>query len=223
MLGKTQPGLAPRTGASREVEASGRICPSLATSFSDESISELCETISAETSAPGGGSVAALVAGLAASLAAMAARFSTEQWEDAPGAVAQAEALRRRLLPLADEDARAYESFLLARQMPEAVEPEVRDAAMGAALSRAADVPLEIAETGLDVATLACELAERGNPNLRGDAATAVVIAEAAVRATANLVEINLATREGDERVARARELVEQARRISRRVLESSS
>ena len=81
-------------------------------------------------------------------------------------------------------------------------------------------MPLAIAETGVDVATLACELTERGNPNLRGDAATAVLLAEAAVRATANLVEINLATREGDERAARARELVEQARRISRRVCE---
>lgn len=188
--------------------------------FSSQTVAELCVTVSAETSAPGGGSVAALVVGLAASLTAMAARFSTEQWEDATGAVAQAEALRLRALPLADEDARAYENFLLARRMPEDVEPEARDAAIGDALSRAADVPLAIAETALDVASLACELAERGNPNLRGDAATAVLLAEAAARATANLVEINLATREGDERVERARELVEQARRISRRVLE---
>jgi methenyltetrahydrofolate cyclohydrolase len=192
------------------------------TSYSDQTIAELCVTVSAETSAPGGGSVAALVVGLAASLTAMAARFSTEQWEEAAGAVAQAEALRARALPLADEDARAYENFLLARRMPENVEPEVRDAAIGDALSRAADVPLAIAETALDVASLACELAERGNPNLRGDAATAVLLAEAAARATANLVEINLATREGDERAERAREVVEMTRRISRRVLESA-
>jgi formiminotetrahydrofolate cyclodeaminase len=190
------------------------------TSYSDQTIAELCVTVSAEASAPGGGSVAALVVGLAASLTAMAARFSTEHWEDASGAIAQAQALRARALPLADEDARAYESFLLARRMPENLDPEVRDAAIGAALSKAADVPLAIAETALDVASLACELAERGNPNLRGDAATAVLLAEAAARATANLVEINLATREGDERVERAREVIEMTRRISRRVLE---
>jgi formiminotetrahydrofolate cyclodeaminase len=190
--------------------------------YSDQTVAELCVTVSAETSAPGGGSVAALVVGLAAALTAMVARFSTEQWEEASGAVAQAEALRARALPLADEDARAYENFLLARRTPENVEPEVRDAAIGDALSRAADVPLAIAETGLDVASLACELAERGNQNLRGDAATAVLLAEAAARATANLVEINLGTREGDERVERAREVVEMTRRISRRVLESS-
>jgi formiminotetrahydrofolate cyclodeaminase len=188
--------------------------------FADETVAGFCGTVAAETSAPGGGSVAAVVTAFAASLTAMAARFSTEQWEDAAGAVAQAETLRTRVLPLADEDARAYESFLFARRMPEAVDPEVRNAAVGEALSRAADVPLAIAEAALDVSSLAAELAERGNPNLRGDAATAALLAEAAVRATANLVEINLATREGDERVKHARALVESARRISRRVLE---
>jgi formiminotetrahydrofolate cyclodeaminase len=188
--------------------------------FSEQAVGELCKTVAAETSAPGGGSVAAIAGAFAASLVAMAARFSSDQWEDAAGAVAQAETLRARLLPLADEDAHAYENFLLARRMSEEVEAEVRDAAIGDALSRAADVPLAIAEASLDVASLAADLAERGNPNLRGDAATAALLAEAAVRATANLVEINLATREGDERIARARELVEMTRRISRRVLE---
>jgi formiminotetrahydrofolate cyclodeaminase len=157
---------------------------------------------------------------MGASLAAMAARFSKEHWEDAVGAVAQAEALKGRLLPMAEEDAQAYENVLLALRMPKDVDEGVRDAAIGDALSRATDVPLAIAEASLDVATLACELAERGNPNLHGDASAAVFLAEAAVRASANLVEINLATREGDERLDRARELVELVRRISRRVLE---
>jgi formiminotetrahydrofolate cyclodeaminase len=188
--------------------------------FQDMTVEELCETVAARTSAPGGGSVAAIVTAFAASLTAMSARFATEQWEDAAGAVAQAEALRARVLPLADEDARAYESFLLARRMSKDFDPQVRDAAIGEALSRAADLPLAIAEAALDVASLAAELVERGNPNLHGDAATAVLLSEAAVRATANFVEINLATREGDERIERARELVEMSRRISRRVLE---
>jgi methenyltetrahydrofolate cyclohydrolase len=188
--------------------------------FQDLTVEELCETVAAQTSAPGGGSVAAIVTASAASLTAMAARFATEQWEDAAGAVAQAEALRARVLPLADEDARAYESFLLARRMSEDFDPQVRNAAIGEALSRAADVPLAIAEAALDVASLAAELVERGNPNLRGDAATAALLSEAAVRATANLVEVNLGTREGDERIERARGLVEMSRRISRRVLE---
>jgi len=188
--------------------------------FQDLTVRELCETVAAQTSAPGGGSVAAIVTAFAASLTAMAARFATEQWEDAAGAAAQAETLRARVLPLADEDARAYESFLLARRMSDDFDPQVRDAAIGEALSRAGDVPLAIAEAALDVASLAAELVERGNPNIRGDAATAVLLSEAAVRATANLVVFTLSTREGDARVERARGLVETSRRISRRVLE---
>ena len=188
--------------------------------FSSQTVAGFCETVAAQTSAPGGGSVAAIVTAFAASLTAMAARFATEEWEDAAGAAAQAEALRARVLPLADEDAKAYENFLVARRMSDEVDAETRDAAVGDALSRAADVPLAIAEAALDVASLAADLVERGNPNLRGDAATAALLSEAAVRATANLVEINLATREGDERIERARELVEMSRRISRRVLE---
>jgi formiminotetrahydrofolate cyclodeaminase len=191
--------------------------------FSSQSVGDFCDTVAAETSAPGGGSVAAFAGAMAASLAAMAARFSKEQWEEAPGAVAQAEALRARLLPLAEEDARAYETVLLALRMPKEVEEDVRDAAIGDALSRAADVPLEIAEASLDVAMLAAELVERGNANLHGDAAAAAVLAEAAVRASANLVEINLATREGDERLERARELCEAARRTTRRALQAPS
>jgi methenyltetrahydrofolate cyclohydrolase len=191
--------------------------------FSSQSVTELCDTVAAETSAPGGGSVAAIAAALAASLVAMAARFSKEQWEDAAGAVPQAEALRARLLHLADDDSHAYENVLLALRMPKEVDEEVRDAAIGDALSRAADVPIAIAEAALDVAQLACELAERGNQNLHGDAAAAAFLAEAAVRASANLVEINLATREGDERLERARELVEVVRRTSRRVAQAPS
>jgi formiminotetrahydrofolate cyclodeaminase len=188
--------------------------------FQDLTVEELCETVAGQTSAPGGGSVAAIVTAFAASLTAMAARFATEHWEEAAGAVAQAEALRARVLPLADEDARAYESFLLARRMSKDFDPQVRDAAIGEALSLAADVPLAIAESALDVASLAADLAEHGNPNLRGDAATAALLSEAAVRATANLIEVNLATREGDERIERVRKLVEMSRRISRRVLD---
>jgi formiminotetrahydrofolate cyclodeaminase len=188
--------------------------------FSSQTVDDLLATVAAETSAPGGGSVAAVVTAFAAALVAMAARFSREHWEDAAGVVAQAETLRQKVLPLADEDAEAYETVLEALRLPPDIGPDRRDEALGAALSRAADVPLAIAEAALDVATLAAELAERGNPNLRGDVATAALLAEAAVRATANLVEINLGTREGDERLQRARELVEVSRRITRRILE---
>jgi len=177
---------------------------------------ELLDTIAAETPAPGGGSVAAFVTEMAASLAAMVARFSHD-WDSATGAVAQAETLRHRAAPLASEDAMAYENVLTALRMPKELEPEVRDALIGETLSRAADVPLEIAECAASVSQLSAEIAARGNPTLRGDAAAASILASAAARVAANLVEINLATVEGDDRIERARDLVRSAERAARR------
>jgi formiminotetrahydrofolate cyclodeaminase len=184
---------------------------------SREPLKEFLDAIAAETPAPGGGSVAAVVTEMAAALAAMVARFSREQWDGARGAVAQAEALRKRAAPLAQEDADAYEAVLAALRMPKDLEPEVRNALIGETLSRAADVPLRIAETAADVAELGATIAEHGNPNLRGDAAAAAVLGEAAARVAANLVEINLATTEQDERIGRARELTVSAAVAARR------
>lgn len=182
----------------------------------DVPFEELLDTIAAETPAPGGGSVAAFVTEMAASLAAMAARFAHD-WDGAAGAVAQAETLRHRAAPLADADAMAYENVLTAMRMPKDLEPEVRDTLIGETLSRAAAVPLEIAECAATVAELAAEIAVHGNQNVRGDAAAAAILAASAARVAANLVEINLATMEGDDRVERAQRLVHSAERAARR------
>ena len=182
--------------------------------YTDVAFEELLDTIAAETPAPGGGSVAAFVTEMAASLAAMAARFAHD-WDGAPGAVAQAETLRHRAAPLADADAMAYENVLTALRMPKDLEPEVRDTLIGETLSRAAAVPLEIAECAATVAELAAEIAVRGNQNVRGDAAAGAILAASAARVAANLVEINLATMEGDERVELAQGLVHSAERAA--------
>ena len=74
-----------------------------------------------------------------------------------------------------------------------------------AARSRAAAVPLEIAECGAEAAALAASLAEHGNPSLRGDAVGAAYAASAGAAIAATLVEINLTG--PDERLDRARAL----------------
>jgi formiminotetrahydrofolate cyclodeaminase len=188
-------------------------------SYFDDTLAGFVEQVASETPAPGGGSVAAAVTTLAAALAAMAARFSREHWDGAAGGIAQAEALRVRAAPLAQQDAEAYEMVLTALRVPRDLEPEVRDNLIGDALSRAAEVPLQIAATASDVAELGALVAEEGNPNLRGDAAAASVLAEAAARVAANLVEINLATTVDDERVARARSLAAAAATAAARAL----
>jgi formiminotetrahydrofolate cyclodeaminase len=79
-----------------------------------------------------------------------------------------------------------------------------RAAAVRAASSTAADVPLAIAETAAEVAALAREVAAAGKPGLRGDALAGADIAAGAARAAARLVELNLADLPDDPRIVRA-------------------
>jgi methenyltetrahydrofolate cyclohydrolase len=148
---------------------------------------------------------------MAAGLVAMVARASRDGWPEAGGVIAQAETLRRRVLPLAQADAEAFEEALAALSLPSELEAEVRSMTIGRALERAAAVPLVIAEASADVAALAALVAEKGEPRLRGDAVTAALLAAAATRASAHLVAVNLTTTEDDERVRRAGRLADSA------------
>ncbi len=175
------------------------------------SVGGLLDDLAEEGPAPGGGSAAALTASMAASLTASVARMSATGWGEAGGVIAQAESLRSKISPLIDLDARAYQEALdtLARR-DEIAEPD-RDARLQDALGRAAEIPLRIGEAAADVAELAALAAERGEAVVRADAAAAAMLAEGAARSAALLVEVNLATAEGDPRIASARELVVQA------------
>ncbi len=64
---------------------------------------------------------------------------------------------------------------------------------------------------GARLAQLAARLAEEGNPNLRGDAVVAAVLAGAGAEGAAALVRINLAELPGDGRLALARSLLDDA------------
>ncbi len=172
---------------------------------------ELLDELARETRVPGAGPAAALTVAAAAALVAMAARFSRGEWPDAGTTVAQAEALRRRAVQLAREDADALDAYLAARGPLTEPRSEVRDFHLGRALEVAADVPFAIAESASDVALLAAEVVERGNGDVRADAATAALLAHGAARSAAHLVEVNLASRPDDERVRRVRDVVKAA------------
>jgi formiminotetrahydrofolate cyclodeaminase len=163
-------------------------------------LGELLDRFAARTPAPGGGAGAALTCALAAALAEMAARFAGREAE-----AARAGALRLRALELADADAAGYAPVLEAMRLPR--ESPMRTARLHAALSSAADVPLAVAEAAAEVAALARSLAGSGSPHLAGDALTGAELADAAARAAARLVLINLDDMPDDPRRERAVEL----------------
>jgi formiminotetrahydrofolate cyclodeaminase len=179
--------------------------------YLESSLASFLELVSADEPAPAGGSVAAIAVGLAAGLCVMAARLSQVHLTEAQQIVADAESLRDRAAVLAQADAEAYGLFVRELRSPREGDPLARRRRVLGALSRAAQVPLEIAETGAAVAVLAARLAEDGNPNLLGDAVTAALLAEAACRAAAGLVMINLKSSPEDERLERATRAVAQS------------
>ena len=172
-------------------------------------VADYLDQVGAATAAPGAGAVSATAVALAAGLAAMAAGLSRRQLPEAEELAARMRGLQDRAKPLAQRDAAAYGEVLAAhRRQPG--DPQ-RPTAVREALSRAADVPLEIAAVGVAVLDVAADVGRRGNPNLRGDALTACLLAQAAVRAAAALVELNLDD-DADPRRVRAAELVGVAR-----------
>lgn len=188
----------------------------------DLPLRQFLDRLAAEEPAPAGGSAAALGVAMAAALIAKVAKASAD-WPEAGSVVAQAERLRRRTAPLAQSDAEAYEEALAALHLPDQLEPEVRNMALGQVLARAAEIPLVIAEAGADVACLAAEAAERGIPERRGDAIAAALIAEASARAAANLVAVNLTVTPEDERLLRARAVTDVASAAAREALATAA
>ena len=184
------------------------------------SIAAFLDALEAPAPSPCGGTAAAAAAAMAASLVTMVARGSGD-WDDAAGVAAQGRALRARLLELGDADTQAFAEVLRRMREPTGT-AEQRDFALGNALLQAAEVPLRIAEAAADVAELAAFAAAEGAPQLRPDASAAATLAEAAVRASTHLVEINLATVAGDRHSARGVELAEAAATARERALGTS-
>ena len=150
----------------------------------DEPLDALLAAFADRTPSPGGGAAAGIGCALGAALAEMGARFAGD---DAAGYAPVLEAVR------------------LPRDTPD------REARLHAALARAADVPLAIAEAAAEVAALARRVAADGRPALTGDALTGAELAAAAARAAARLVAIDLEHAPEDPRAARARAAAERA------------
>ena len=163
----------------------------MAKSFGPETLETFLDRVASDEPAPGGGSVAAVTAAMAAGLVAMATRLSAGRVDDPGGIAGTADGIRRRALTLADEDAAAYGRVLAAYRRPRDEDPDGRSSEIHAALEAASAVPLEVAGLAAEAAVLGARLVEAGNPNLEGDANAAVELGRAAARAAARLVEIN--------------------------------
>jgi formiminotetrahydrofolate cyclodeaminase len=176
------------------------------------SLADWYDALARSRGIPGGGSALASALTAAAAVVVMAARVSGN-----PGLAAQAEALRARTAPLAQLDADTYDAALRAREELAALGTDQRDFQLGRAFARAAEPPLEIASAAEDVAALAAELADSGDPSVRPDAQAALALALGIARGAVALVEANLTALPDDPRVATARRHAEGAAEAARR------
>lgn len=160
----------------------------------------------------GAGELSARTLALVAGVVAEAARRSAPEWDGAPGASAQGDALARRAVALGVANAKAYRGAraALAGDLPSAP-AATRDHVLGDLVERAAAAPLALASAAADTAVLAVHVADHAPGPAAADAIAAAAIAAGVARAATHLVAVNLATRSGDARLQEARREVRRA------------
>lgn len=164
------------------------------------SLREFADELSSESPAPGGGSVSALAASLAAGLASMVAVLSHtkkgfEAKQSALDAIAvRAQELKDQMLAAVDADTDAFDRLLDAMRMPKNTEAErsVREIALADATVGAAEVPLGVLEGCPEIIDLCREIAKIGLQASLSDAGVGAQMARAAAAGAYQNVCINL-------------------------------
>lgn len=166
----------------------------------DLSLASFVWETSADSPAPGGGSVAATMGALGAALGTMVANLSghkrgwDDRWEEFAAWAERGVTMQKRLLELVDEDTEAYNGILSAFELPKKTDEEkvVRAAAVEAATLQASLVPLTVMKEGFKVFELLREMTEKGNPNSVTDGAVGVLAVRACIRGAFLNVKINV-------------------------------
>lgn len=161
---------------------------------------EFCNETLSDSPAPGGGSVAALMGALGASLGGMVANLSAGKrgWDDkidyfSMWAV-KSQQLKDELLSLVNEDTEAFNKVMDAFGLPKGSDEEkaARTAAIESATKYAAEIPLKVMETSARSYDLLAEMAAQGNPASVSDVGVGILATRACIGGAALNVRINL-------------------------------
>jgi glutamate formiminotransferase/formiminotetrahydrofolate cyclodeaminase len=185
----------------------------------DLSLASFVWATSADSPAPGGGSVAAAMGAMGAALGSMVANLSghkrgwDDRWEEFAIWAERGAEMQKRLLELVDEDTEAYNGILKAFEMPKKSDEEkaARAAAVEAATLHASLVPLTVMKEAYKVFELLQEMTAKGNPNSVTDGAVGVLAVRACIRGAFLNVKINV---KGLKDTSKAEELLAAAQLI---------
>jgi len=158
------------------------------------------DAVAEPSATPGGGSVSAFAAALAAALGQMVAGLSRKKKSQALHAdrlSEHLEALRRdseALIEGIDKDASSYDEVMAAFKLPQGDSSEIaaRDQAIQRATKRAAEVPLGVAERAVALFERLGQLQTIAAASMKSDLRVARLMAEAGARGAIANVDINL-------------------------------
>ena len=184
--------------------------------LADLSIKEFLAKTASGSPVPGGGSIAALSAAIAAGLSEMVANLTIgkkgyEATEKQMKVIKKAAAdYRNKLIKDIDRDSDAYNDVLAAFRLPKSYELEenFRKQAIQDAFKKASLVPLDVAKNAFKIIDLAEQVVKHGNKNAVTDGAVAVMMARTAVLSALYNVKINLASIKDMDFVKRIRKEV---------------
>src|SRR6266699_4022515 len=181
---------------------------------------EFCNETLSDSPAPGGGSIAALMGALGASLGGMVANLSAGKrgWDDKleyfSNWAVKAQQLKDELLFLVDEDTAAFNKVMDAFALPKSStdEKKARSGAIEEATKRAAEIPLKVMEAAFKSYASLAEMAERGNPASVSDVGVGALATRACIEGAALNVRINLGQLKNEKSKT---DLQEKVRKIS--------
>ena len=159
--------------------------------FADETASE--------SPAPGGGSIAAYVGALGASLATMVANLSShkkgwdERWEEFSNWASKGQQVKDELIKLVDADTAAFNKIMEAFALPKTTDEEKvkRTNRIQEATKNAIEIPFKVMQTAAAAMPIVQAMATIGNPNSVSDAGVAALCIRSAVMGAFMNVRIN--------------------------------
>lgn len=155
----------------------------------DHTIKDFIEVLASEAPAPGGGSAAALLGAVGASLAAMVAGLTLgkEKYRDFAAQTETLQAtgirLQQRFLELIDQDTAAFNEVSAAYKLPKATDAEkaVRRDAIELALQNATKTPFAMMETAAECLQLVAGAVGKTNVSAASDLGVAAYSLRAAI------------------------------------------
>jgi formiminotetrahydrofolate cyclodeaminase len=163
------------------------------TEIKDNRIEQFLEALASQSATPGGGSAAAIIGAMGAALVSMVCNLTigkkkyAEVESDMKNVLAEADALRKQLIGMIEDDVKAFDAVMGAYGMPKETDADKakRDSAIQTALKQATDVPMACARAARQVIDIAAIASDKGNLNVISDAGVGVLAGYAALRSAA--------------------------------------